>query len=568
MNPLRGQLKQVLTGQSNAAPLLLDAAAVLFLLFVGLTVWPMDGDPSLPFWASPADPLLEGPDSGAWAANILAWSDGDYGYLESQRMPTYVLFSGLATAWTGSVALGGHLVNHLVHLLTPLLLFGIGRLMGSRAVGFGAGLLCAVCPFLVQASWRFGVDPTVAFVIPLSLWMGLLAARWWWLGPLAGVAGGLAMAAHFTTLFHAVPAGVAIVLFARGWRPRVLALGGYLAGVGLTWWALFRTFNWGGLSTLNEAVPEGILKGSVDTMDGAQASPSWEAPAEVLRENMAGAAGESVQLVLSALNATLLPWTLLLAAAWLGVFGVGLGRPAGSKGLGKLIGLMDWRGGVVLLLALGPLPFLAAAQAEERYSYNLLPVVCLLVARGIVGATLLLEKGLQRGWPKWRPGLLSFVVVALVARSYWSASVWKHKPLPPPMSARAGWIIGEAIRKEFQDIEGVVCSFREAIPYTGGRYCPKTRCPNFVNIEAFWDCLSIMDKECEGDGPIPYVVMWRRTGDEREIPRKAMDQWAIETWGTVAEVAVPLKTPEFMADIVSIPREDIRARRLLGEPQE
>ena len=184
MNPLRGQLKQVLTGQSNAAPLLLDAAAVLFLLFVGLTVWPMDGDPSLPFWASPADPLVEGPDSGAWAANILAWSDGDYGYLESQRMPTYVLFSGLATAWTGSVALGGHLVNHLVHLLTPLLLFGIGRLMGSRAVGFGAGLLCAVCPFLVQASWRFGVDPTVAFVIPLSLWMGLLAARWWWLGPL------------------------------------------------------------------------------------------------------------------------------------------------------------------------------------------------------------------------------------------------------------------------------------------------------------------------------------------------------------------------------------------------
>ena len=51
MNQLRGQLKQVLTGQSNAAPLLLDAAAVLFLLFVGLTVWPMDGDPSLPFWA-------------------------------------------------------------------------------------------------------------------------------------------------------------------------------------------------------------------------------------------------------------------------------------------------------------------------------------------------------------------------------------------------------------------------------------------------------------------------------------------------------------------------------------
>ncbi|MEC7240876.1 MAG: glycosyltransferase family 39 protein [Myxococcota bacterium] len=563
MTRLRDQIQRLFSEQSKAAPFILDAAAVLFLLLVGLTVWPMDGDPSLPFWASPADPLLEGPDSGAWAANILAWSDGDYGYLEAQRMPTYVLFSGLAMAWTGSVALAGHLVNHLAHLLTPLLLYGIGRMMGSRAVGFGAGLMSAVCPFLVQASWRFGVDPTVAFVIPLSLWAGLLAARWWWLGPIAGVAGGLAMTAHFTTLFHALPAAFAVLLFASGWRTRMLAFSGYVAGAGLTWWGIFRTFNWGGLSTLNEAVPEGILKGSVDTMDGVQASPSWDAPSEVLRENMSGALGESVQLVLGALNTSALSWTLLLAAAWIGVLGVGLGDPKERRGLRGIWGLLDWRGGLVLILALGPLPFLAAAQAEERYSYNLLPIVCLLVARGIVGTTLLVERGIQRGWARWRPGLLAFVVVAFVARSYWSASVWKHKPLPPPMSARAGWIIGEAIQKEFEEIEGVVCSFREAIPYTGGRYCPKTRCPNYVNIEAFWDCLTIMDNECEGEGPIPYVVMWRRTGDEREIPRKAMDQWAIETWGTVAEIAVPLKTPEFMADIVSIPREDIRARRLL-----
>jgi len=136
------------------------------------------------------------------------------------------------------------------------------------------------------------------------------------------------------------------------------------------------------------------------------------------------------------------------------------------------------------------------------------------------------------------------------------------------MSARAGWIIGNAINTHFDDIGGVVCPFREAIPYTGGRYCPKTRCPNVVNIEEFWDCAQIMDSQCEGEGPLPYVVMWRRVNDERNVPRMAMDQWAIETWGTVAEISVPLGTPEFMAEIVSIPREDIRARQKGGIPTE
>ena len=562
----RLQIKRIFANRSGLPSALWDGAALLFLIYVGLTVWSMDGDPSLPFWASPADPLLEGPDSGAWAANILAWSNGNYEYLEAQRMPTFVLLAGLAQEWTGSVALGGHLVNHLAHLLTPLLVYGIGRMMGSRAVGFGAGMLTAVCPFLVQASWRFGVDPTVAFIIPLSLFMALLAARWWWLGPLAGVAGGLAMTAHFTTLFHAIPAGVAIVLFSKGWKSRGLAFGGYVFGVWMTWTLIFRTFVWGGLTTLNEAVPEGISKGATTGMGGA--GPDWQAPSEVLRENMSGALGEGVQLVLGALSSPLLPWGLFVAVAWVGVFGIGLGKVGQKTGFRRVAALVDWRGGLVLVLALGPLPFLAAAQAEERYSYNLLPIVALLVARGLVGPCMLLERVIRRYYSRWKLGLLSFVLVAAVARSYWSASLWKHKPLPPPMSARAGWIIGGKIQENFEDIEGVVCSFREAIPYTGGRYCPKTRCPNFVNLEAFWDCLKLMDSECEGEGPIPYVVMWRRTGDEREIPRKAMDQWAIETWGTVAEVAVPIQTPEFMADIVSIPREDIRARKRLGAAEE
>ena len=47
---------------------------------------------------------------------------------------------------------------------------------------------------------------------------------------------------------------------------------------------------------------------------------------------MSGALGESVQLVLGALNTSALR-TLLLAAAWIGVLGVGLGIP-GRRVLG------------------------------------------------------------------------------------------------------------------------------------------------------------------------------------------------------------------------------------------
>jgi len=566
VNETAPDLPTLFDGRNPLWRVLADVAAIVALVALGLTVWSMDGDPGIPWWAGPADPLLEGPDSGAWASNILAWTTGNPQYLEPHRMPTFILFSGLASAWTGNVALAGHLVNHLAHLLTPLCVYGIGRLMGSRSVGLGAGILTAVCPFLVQASWRFGVDPTVAFIVPFSLFVALLAARFWWLGPVAGLVGGLAMTAHFTTLFHAIPPAFAILLFSKGWRNRIRAFVGYSLGVWLTWTLIFQTFVWGGLATLSEAVPEGIVKGAQGS--AGQAETDWSGPMAVLRENIGDALGNSVQLVMGALQGNLLPWGLAMTLVWLGIVGLGLGRPGTHKGLRRWWGLFEWRGGLVLLLALGPLPLLAAAQAEARYSYNLLPIVALLFARGMVGPLLLVDRLILSFLKHWRAGILALLVVSLVGRDFWGASIWKHKPLPPPMSARAGWLIGKAITANFDAIGGVVCPFREAIPYTGGRYCPKTRCPNEVNIEAFWDCAQIMDAQCDGEGPLPYVVIWRRAHDERDIPRKAMDQWAVETWGTVAEIAVPLRTPEFMADIVSIPRADIRARKKADVPEE
>ncbi|WP_256430952.1 hypothetical protein, partial [Vibrio parahaemolyticus] len=66
-----------------------------------------------------------------------------------------------------------------------------------------------------------------------------------------------------------------------------------------------------------------------------------------------------------------------------------------------------------LLLCLGPLPFLAMADAPERYSYNTLPVVLLLSWRGAGSVLAGLDTLLRLRLPRWPSGLLT-VVLALV----------------------------------------------------------------------------------------------------------------------------------------------------------
>ena len=56
--------------------LITDVAVCGVLVFVASTVWSMNGGEGFPFWAGQSDPLLEGPDSGEWAANAVAFSNG------------------------------------------------------------------------------------------------------------------------------------------------------------------------------------------------------------------------------------------------------------------------------------------------------------------------------------------------------------------------------------------------------------------------------------------------------------------------------------------------------------
>jgi hypothetical protein len=132
------------------------------------------------------------------------------------------------------------------------------------------------------------------------------------------------------------------------------------------------------------------------------------------------------------------------------------------------------------------------------------------------------------------------------------------------MSATAAWAIGNRVGELFPEAGGAVSPLREALVYAEKSYCPHTVCPIQNHTGAFWDCLNIANNECEGEGDIPWIVVWRSRFDERSEARKAMDDWVVEQFGSLDTVEVPFGNPEFTANIVSIPRAaitDFRERR-------
>ena len=75
----------------------LDLLCVAALVWAGLLHWPT-GDVSLsvpgpdaPAWGTTRDALLDGPDAGEWARAMLAFHDGRYNELSTQRLPGWIV---------------------------------------------------------------------------------------------------------------------------------------------------------------------------------------------------------------------------------------------------------------------------------------------------------------------------------------------------------------------------------------------------------------------------------------------------------------------------------------------
>jgi len=553
----------VILSSPRARGLALDVAAVAVILAVGLEMWPMGrlpGAPTLPVetpgWATFNDVVLSGPDAGEWGSAANALHQGRLEDLDAHRMPTWTILTAAMMALSGlDVALAGHLVNHLLMLALPLIIYALGRQGMGRWMALAAALTVAACPPLVGTSRRFGVDITVATLIPASLLAASWAARRWWLAPLAGAAAALAAASHYTAIPFPLPALILILLMGRGWLPRLGSAVLFAAACAGGLWAIFEVFPLPSAEAFSRDMAEGIARGS-QTGVGGRAS-DWTRPLEILRDGQADAIPDAIKGMVEWICPPWMPWSVALAAPWLGVVGL-LGAPRLAWNRPWRVPLQGLPLGVPLLLALAPLPFLAAAQAPERYSYNLLPIATLLFARGLDALPAAVDALARRYRPGWWAGWLALpLALPLIATTQGTADRWLTVK-PPMLEDVATWKLSRALAAEFEPGGEVACPVREANVMAGRDYCPDTRCPVNSSDKAFWVCLEQMDSECSGEGDLAYVVAIKSRFDERGDHRAAMDDWVLERWGFAQEV----KVPTLYAWVVRIPRADIRAREV------
>ncbi len=543
-----------------------DVAAISALLIVGLLFWPrFAGAPASstfgepPFWATIHDMMLMGPDAGEWASGALKVRFGEFDQLDVHRMPTWLLLVGAMLFVQPDPALAGHLVNHLLQLLMPIVIYGLGRMGGGRAVGLGAGMICATCASLIESSRGFGVDPAVAFLLPAAL-LAALTTRWrWWLAAPAGVLAALAASTHFTTLPFVAPPAVAVLLRGpRGWR-RFAAFGLQIGATALALLLIFQLFPFPPKRVLVNAVSEGIAPTSVDS--SAKELALSDKAMEILEAGQGQALNDAVNNVLLAIRPAWIPWHLALVLPWIGVIGAGLTyRRKRPEGVGpparwrRILGAQDLGLGIPLLLCLAPLPVLAAADAPLRYGANLLPFAALLLVRGLVSPLALLDTGVRRLWAPWPRGLIAGAVAVAIAVSAWQIAEPRRRILPPIDQGLASRRLGQALIENFPARGGAVCQDREAAAIAGRSFCPQSSCPHTATEAAYRRCLGILLEECRGEGPIPYVVLVDADRYPSDAAHQGMDEWVRERWETVSSV----HTTRYLAHVVSIPRDEAR----------
>jgi hypothetical protein len=479
-----------------------------------------------PFWASPGDLLVAGPDAGAWATNALALADGRLSDLDPHRMPTWpLLVAATLRTLTDDIALAGHFVDHVLFLATPLVVYAVGRAGGMRSLAFAAGAVVANAGPLVQASRRFGVDPAVTFLVPAMLLAAWAGGRRWWLAPIAGVVAALCAVSHLTALGFPI-CGLLLCLFAGqpGWR-RWAGGALYVAALAGAVELIYRFYPFFERQVFASVIAEGVVSTSGQGVAPEARSAQQQAALTTLRANFPAAFDATILTFLRSLRPAWLPWPAALALPWLGV--IGLGLSAGKGRLSQILGGLAV--GLPALLCLAPAVALAAARAPARYTDNLLPIAALLVLRGAASVTTLIEHGIRWKVPKWPLGLLGAAVAVPWVVTVLRAPQVGLQVLPPHPDDLLARELGVALRA-FPGGSGAVCTIREAVAYAGHIYCPTTVCPNRDDEISYQNCLSIARKECHGTGDIPWVVISNPRADLQPTARTAMDAWVKATF--------------------------------------
>jgi hypothetical protein len=543
----------------------LDLLCVALVLAMGILHWPTGElsmptvGPDVPWWGTVRDALLDGPDAGEWAKNMLALQDGRVSELDSHRLPGWVILVNGILFFEPDVARAGHLMNHLLLLALGLGVFLIGRLGEQRWVGLGGAALAMLSGHAIEVSMRFGVDAAVIGLIPWTLVGALLACRKWQLGLLSGAIAGLVTGLHFSTIPYALPALALIVMVAKKHRWRAAAA--HVLGTALVLWGVMQIYPVSSLAEFKSAIANGIAPG----YQGGGSVGSLEASWAVIEGGRATALNRAVAQLMVQIRPSWLPWGVGLLLPWLGILGIGLKKAGRESGAGKLRWIwarMDLGLGLGLLFCLAPLPILAAAQAPLRYADNLSPAGALLLVRGMASVVLILGFGIRWIAPTGpslvmlhripAAALTAALGLTLAGTAVQDASSHR-RPLLPTVQELGYWQLGQALAGQFPAGTGVASPIREALVPGRLQYCPRQVCPVASDETEFWRCLSVMKVDCAGQESLGYVTTDAELYDPNAVGRRDMDKWVADHF----ELAQSIELQGFNASLYLIPRDEV-----------
>jgi hypothetical protein len=503
--------------------------------------------PTLPFWAGDADGVLFGPDAGAWASNAWAIHLGRMADVDPHRLPAWPT---LVAGWlhvVPDVALAGHLLNHLLFALLPLVTYAAALPLAGRAgacvAGFGVMWLAPV----YQASHQSSADPLIAMAPVAALAAAHLAGRRPWLAPLAGLVVAGATVTHLTTLGVAVPAVLFALATGTPGRTRWIGAAALAASLAAALALAVHSYPTLEPGVFLNALAEGVTRPRAYDAAGDPLADQGAAIARV-QHALPAAMASATRWLLGELTPSWLPLGAAVALPWLalapvagGVAGGGTPRPRRSARHAALLGTLAWRvvAGVAALGMLAPVVAFAAADAPSRYGANFLPVALVACVAGLAVVGGAVDALAARAVRRWPAGL-----VTLLLGAAWIAGghdpvrrpLRPLRPSPDDMDAQA---LGARLAAHFPPGGGAAVMLREAAAVAGRVYCPRVGCPG----AGTWDVTACLprsfDAQCTGDGPIPWVVTERRdaSGPDGTPPwRTEFDAWVVANHAPVDTV--------------------------------
>lgn len=188
------------------------------------------------------DPFVDEAAWVDWALRQFDWASPPtwlVSVFKDGRPPLFVWLVAPVGAVVDNGMLAGRLASALAGVASVLALYGLGRELASRAVGFAAALLWAVSPYTVFFARVAADDATLALTTILATWASVRFARrpTALTGACCGLALALAVLAKTSGLLMAAAPPLAVLLLGRPreWRRYLRPLGwAVVVGLALT----------------------------------------------------------------------------------------------------------------------------------------------------------------------------------------------------------------------------------------------------------------------------------------------------------------------------------------------